>query len=69
MRGMQAASDWLFYDFCPDDHVPAEHQLRGIDRHHDLVSVRDVHERLFGAPELARPAQPRKMGAISSMKG
>lgn len=32
----QTAPAQLFYDFCPDDHVPADHLLRGIDRHLDL---------------------------------
>ena len=30
----------LFYDFCLDDHVPADHLLRRIDRFLDLDSVR-----------------------------
>jgi hypothetical protein len=28
MMGVQAAAARLFYDFCVDDHVPADHQLR-----------------------------------------
>jgi transposase len=40
MMGCQAVSAQLFYDFCLDDHVPADHLLRGIDRHLDLDSVR-----------------------------
>jgi transposase len=40
MMGYQAASARLFYDFCLDDHVPADHLLRGIDRHLELDSVR-----------------------------
>lgn len=40
MMGIQAASAQLFYDFCLDDHVPADHLLRGIDRHLDLDGVR-----------------------------
>jgi hypothetical protein len=32
MMGVQAAAARLFYDFCLDDHVPTDHQLRGIDR-------------------------------------
>jgi transposase len=39
--GCQAAPAQLFYDFCIDDHVPAEHLLRGIDRHLELDSVRE----------------------------
>ena len=43
MMGVQAASAQLFYDFCLDDHVPADHLLRSIDRHLDLeVSVRTL---------------------------
>ncbi|MBP1844655.1 transposase [Rhizobium petrolearium] len=30
----------LFYDLCFDDHVPADHLLRGIDRHLQLDRVR-----------------------------
>ncbi len=41
MMGVQAAAARLFYDFCFDDHVPADHQLRGIDRHLDLEEVRN----------------------------
>jgi transposase len=40
MMGCQTAPAQLFYDFCLDDHVPAEHLLRGIDRHLELDSVR-----------------------------
>ena len=38
--GMQTAPAQLFYDFCLDDHVPADHLLRGIDRFLDLERVR-----------------------------
>lgn len=40
MMGCQTAPAQLFYDFCLDDHVPADHLLRGIDRHLELDSVR-----------------------------
>ena len=30
--GLQAAPERLFYDFCLEDHVPEDHQLRQIDR-------------------------------------
>ena len=40
MMGMQVAPAQLFYDFCLDDHVPADHLLRRIDRILDLESVR-----------------------------
>ncbi len=37
---MQVAPAQLFYDFRPDDHVPADHLLRRIDRFLDLECVR-----------------------------
>ena len=40
MMGVQAAAARFFYDFCLDDHVPKDHQLRGIDRHLDLDGIR-----------------------------
>lgn len=40
MMGEQAAPEQLFYDFCLEDHVPADHMLRQIDRFLDLGSVR-----------------------------
>jgi len=40
MMGMQAAPERLFYDFCLDDHVPDDHQLRQIDEFLDLDGVR-----------------------------
>jgi transposase len=40
MMGIQATAARFFYDFCLDDHVPADHQLRGIDRHLDLDGIR-----------------------------
>jgi transposase len=40
MMGTQVAPAQLFYDFCLDDHVPAEHLLRLIDRFLDLERVR-----------------------------
>ena len=42
MMGVQAAAARLFYDFCLDDHVPADHMLRSIDRHLDLDDVRQA---------------------------
>ena len=42
MMGVQAAAARFFYDFCLDDHVPADHQLRGIDRHLDLDDLRNT---------------------------
>ena len=40
MMGLQAAPEQLFYDFCLEDHVPADHLLRKIDHFLDLSSVR-----------------------------
>ena len=40
MMGMQVEAAQLFYEFRLDDHVPADHLLRRIDRFLDLESVR-----------------------------
>ncbi len=40
MMGRQAAAPELFYDFRIDDHVPADHILRGIDSFLDLSALR-----------------------------
>ena len=40
MLGRQVEPAQLFYDFCIDDHVPADHMLRRIDLFLDLESVR-----------------------------
>ena len=40
MMGRQEAAPQLFYDFRLDDHVPADHMLRGIDRFLDLIPIR-----------------------------
>ena len=40
MMGRLATPERLFYDFCLDDHVPADHLLRRIDRFVDLDEVR-----------------------------
>ncbi len=40
MMGLQAAPERLFYDFCLEDHVPADHLLRQIDRFLDLGDIR-----------------------------
>jgi transposase len=40
MMGTQAAPARLFYDFSIDDHVPADHLLRQIERFLELGSVR-----------------------------
>ncbi len=41
MMGTQVAPPQLFYDFCLDDHVPADHLLRRIDSFLDLEAVRE----------------------------
>jgi len=40
MGPRQEAQSALFYEFCLDDHVPADHMLRSIDRFVDLDRVR-----------------------------
>ena len=40
MMGTQATPERLFYDFCLNEHVPADHILRHIDRFLDLSDVR-----------------------------
>ncbi len=40
MLGRQATAEQLFYDFRLDDHVPADHLLRQIDRFVDLEGIR-----------------------------
>jgi transposase len=41
MMGQHSGSqDRLFYSFNLDDHVPADHLLRGIDRFLDLTDLR-----------------------------
>jgi transposase len=40
MMGTQVAAAQLFYEFCLDEHVPADHLLRRIDRFLDLEGVR-----------------------------
>lgn len=40
MMGSQTAPERLFYDFCLDDYVPADHLLRRIDRFLDFDGLR-----------------------------
>lgn len=49
MMGCQTAPAQLFYNFCLDDHVPADHLLRGIDRHLELASVRVQFKPFYSA--------------------
>ena len=40
MMGKQEAPEQLFYDFCLEDHVPAGHMLRQLDKSYgSTVSV------------------------------
>jgi transposase len=54
MMGRQEAAPQLFYDFRLDDHVPADHMLRGIDRFLDLTSLRIELTPFYSA--LGRPS-------------
>ena len=54
MMGMQVAPAQLFYDFCLDDHVPADHLLRRIDRILDLESVRTALSPFYSS--IGRPS-------------
>jgi transposase len=54
MMGFQTAPAQLFYDFCLDDHVPADHLLRRIDRFLDLESVRSALKPFYST--IGRPA-------------
>jgi len=40
MMGRQEAAPELFYDFRLDDHVPADHMLRGVDQFPELRAER-----------------------------
>jgi len=54
MMGMQLAPGQLFYDFCLDDHVPADHLQRGIGRSLDLESVRTALKPFYSC--IGRPS-------------
>jgi transposase len=54
MMGFQTAPAQLFYDFCLDDHVPADHLLRHIDRFLDLESVRTALKPFYSS--IGRPS-------------
>jgi transposase len=54
MMGRQAAPQRLFYDFCLEDHVPADHLLRRIDRFLDLSDVRQKLKSFYCA--IGRPS-------------
>ncbi|MBB3398622.1 transposase [Rhizobium sp. BK060] len=60
MMGCQAVPARLFYDFYLNDHVPADHLLRGIDRHLELGSVRAQLQPFYsnsGRPSHRRQAE------------
>ena len=54
MMGFQETSARLFYDFCLDEHVPADHLLRGIDRHLDLADLRQSLKPFYS--QMGRPS-------------
>jgi transposase len=54
MMGFQTAPAQLFYDFCLDDYVPADHLLRRIDRFLDLESVRTALKPFYSS--IGRPS-------------
>ena len=60
MMGRQAAPEQLFYRFSVEDHVPADHLLRKIDRPLDFGSLRSEFAALYshtGRPSID-PDQP-----------
>jgi transposase len=54
MMGIQAEPARLFYNFCLDDHVPADHILRRIDRFLDLASARSALKPFYST--MGRPS-------------
>ncbi|MBK8086461.1 MAG: transposase [Devosia sp.] len=54
MMGMQVEPAQLFYEFRLDDHVPADHLLRRIDRFLDLESVRSELKPFYSS--IGRPS-------------
>ena len=54
MMGRQASPARLFYDFCLDEHVPADHLLRQIDAFVDLESIRQDLKPYYSA--IGRPS-------------
>ena len=54
MMGMQIEPAQLFYEFRLDDHVPADHLLRRIDRFLDLESVRSELKPFYSS--IGRPS-------------
>jgi len=54
MMGRQSEPAHLFYDFCLDDHVPADHMLRRIDVFLDLGQVRQELKPFYSS--IGRPS-------------
>ena len=54
MMGIQTEPAQLFYEFCLDDHVPADHLLRRIDRFLDLERVRSELKPFYSS--IGRPS-------------
>ena len=54
MMGFQETPARLFYDFCLNEHVPADHLLRGIDRHLDLADLRQSLKPFYS--QIGRPS-------------
>src|SRR5271155_3315823 len=54
MMGFQETPARLFYDFCFNEHVPADHLLRGIDRHLDLADLRQSLKPFYS--QIGRPS-------------
>ena len=54
MMGRQAVPAQLFYDFSIEDHVPADHLLRGIDGFLDLSEVRATLKPFYSS--IGRPS-------------
>jgi transposase len=54
MMGRQEVAPQLFYDFRLEDHVPADHMLRGIERFLDLSALRSTLAPFYSA--IGRPS-------------
>jgi transposase len=54
MMGTQVMPARLFYDFCLDDHVPADHLLRRIDQFLDLEGTRSALKPFYSS--IGRPS-------------
>ena len=70
MMGTQVAPAQLFYEFCLDDHVPADHLLRRIDRFLDLERVRSELKPFYstiGRPSIDPELMMRMLIVISPL--